>query len=271
MITEQPNLKRKYFSKQTKNKTTSDKISDYKHPNQKMKKTILPLLACAGFVSISNAAPVTWQSGDILLGFHALNTPNSYDLVFDLGNNSAIQSFSSMDISTSMTDVFGSGWATRTDIYWAAAGGASGNKNIVMSQAFDASHATPWVSLGNGNSSVGGSVANAGTRYNSDVASSNFIGNGVKEATSDSTQLWEGYLNNSFGFTGSLNSGTIETLIDTGLDIYALGTVRNGQGTLLNSIAIQGGNIVAIPEPSTYALLGFGALLLVIAYRRKNA
>jgi len=238
-----------------------------------MKKTILTVIMTIGILAIgeTKAAPLTWQSGDVLLGFHALNSPNSYDLLFDLGNNAAIQSFASLDISTEMNAAFGASWATRTDIYWAAAGGASGNKNLVMSKSFDSTHASPWVSLGNGNSSVGGNIAATANRYNGDIVANNVIRNGVLEATSDSTQLWEGYLANSFGFTGSLNSGSTDVIASTGLDLYAISATRNAPGTLLNSIAIQGNSVVAVPEPATYALLGMGALLLVVAYRRKNA
>jgi len=44
---------------------------------------------------------------------------------------------------------------------------------------------------------------------------------------------------------------------------------QNGQNVVLNYNAAPPGE--AIPEPSTYALMGLGALALVIAYRRKRA
>jgi hypothetical protein len=41
--------------------------------------------------------------------------------------------------------------------------------------------------------------------------------------------------------------------------------------TSANENTALGFNVNAIPEPSTYALFGLGALALVVAYRRKVA
>jgi hypothetical protein len=43
---------------------------------------------------------------------------------------------------------------------------------------------------------------------------------------------------------------------------FSLGLGQNGRDVVLN---------YSVPEPSTYALIGLGALALVIAYRRKRA
>ena len=51
------------------------------------------------------------------------------------------------------------------------------------------------------------------------------------------------------------------------LDIYSADSTTSSK---IGGLTVDSsGNISSVPEPSTYALLGFGALLLVIAYRRK--
>jgi hypothetical protein len=106
-------------------------------------------------------------------------------------------------------------------------------------------------------------------------------------SANSSTGSWAGYqyggpgtVYNSQGASAyGFYSGTLETQVGNVLNvntIYDSGTgLNNGYvganiGTL--SLGSDGSvNFNTVPEPSTYALFGFGALLLVIAYRRKTA
>jgi hypothetical protein len=59
--------------------------------------------------------------------------------------------------------------------------------------------------------------------------------------------MFNGQMDNVFVYTGALTGNTISQLATAG-----------NPGAL------------AIPEPSTYALFGLGALALIVAYRRRN-
>ena len=234
-------------------------------------KTKVVLIAATALLAISaaQAAPSNWQSGDILLGFRAFGgTGTDKNVLIDIGTAANLGSLN-VSLGTDLGATFGANWYSRTDIYWGAFG-ADNNKNLWASIA---SGSTPWVGLGNGNSTPKGTLFNAGSRYNSDISYGNYGSVAVLEATSDATQLWEGYLPNNFQFTGSLNNGTFEAATPNNLDIISVlaGTAnRNVSGTVAATIQIDSNGVVsAVPEPSTYALLGFGALLLIVAYRRK--
>jgi hypothetical protein len=59
--------------------------------------------------------------------------------------------------------------------------------------------------------------------------------------------------------------------LDTSRSQYAPDTVRVNLGFRVASVSGIVPESPLIPEPSTYALFGLGALALVIAYRRKTA
>jgi hypothetical protein len=65
---------------------------------------------------------------------------------------------------------------------------------------------------------------------------------------------------------GNFNYGWVQVdVTDSGMT-FGMAAVN----TTLNE-SITAGQITAVPEPSTYALFGLGALALVVAYRRKVA
>jgi hypothetical protein len=234
-----------------------------------MKNKVLALAATTMLaISAAQAAPSNWQSGDILLGFRAFGDPGTAkNVVIDIGSAANLGSLN-VALGTDLGATFGANWYTRTDIYWGAFG-ADNSRNIWASIA---SGSTPWVSLGNGNSTPKSNLFAAGSRYNSDISFSNYGSVAVLEDASDATQLWQSYLENNFAFTGSLNNGTIEATTPNALDIIAVGTTRNTSGTVAATISVDSsGNVTAVPEPSTYALIGTGALLFLVTYRRKTA
>jgi len=83
------------------------------------------------------------------------------------------------------------------------------------------------------------------------------------------------------GFGGILNGAVSKDItIETVLNLYAANnTVDRAAGVITSegapvqfgTISVSNGVVTAVPEPSTYALFGFGALLLIVAYRRVNA
>ena len=78
---------------------------------------------------------------------------------------------------------------------------------------------------------------------------------------------------------GTIGSYGAAGAVDGAIDLYRIlqtttgaspsGTV--GTGTFLTTLTIDSsGNVSAVPEPSTYALLGLGAVVGFIAIRRKR-
>jgi hypothetical protein len=84
-------------------------------------------------------------------------------------------------------------------------------------------------------------------------------------------------------FEAHISSGNVENRLRMGLGYWYNGlrySDNNGFKDLynidgLNGITFtpvtDGADTAAVPEPSTYALFGLGALALVVAYRRKAA
>jgi hypothetical protein len=58
-----------------------------------------------------------------------------------------------------------------------------------------------------------------------------------------------------------------------GIDIqqWAFNGSNYSNQTTIGMVTQSGGVITVVPEPGTYALFGIGALILIVAYRRKTA
>ena len=103
--------------------------------NTKMLNTATKLLlALAGGALVAQSAiagSVTYHDGDLLLGFRASGgTGSSNDLVVDLGQASTLAGYTSQqvlsigNIGADLSSNFGSGWASRSDLFWSVAGTA---------------------------------------------------------------------------------------------------------------------------------------------------
>jgi len=106
------------------------------------------------------------------------------------------------------------------------------------------------------------------------VAQDNFIeyGDGTGIAAYDKSGF-----NGVFGGAISKEITTV-----TAMNLYAAnntldeaatetGGIAGGSPVQFGTISVSGGVVSAVPEPSTYALFGFAALILIVAYRRANA
>jgi hypothetical protein len=83
------------------------------------------------------------------------------------------------------------------------------------------------------------------------------------------------------GFGGILNGPVSKdiTLVTT-QNLYAANNTLDrasgdftsvGEPAQFGTVSVANGVVSVVPEPSTYALIGFGALLLIVAYRRANS
>ena len=212
--------------------------------------------------------------------------------------------FTAANLLTDLSGKFGAGWYTSGNIVWSAMGGfnaasddtgtlgllAANDSNFPpLSNVVLLGRPTTLAQLSNVNpNTLGSDVSlirqNANTPGN--VVASNVPNAWLSLAGYNNTGSWDSfqygtganlYANNSFGSTAfNTIGGSAETAVAYGLaagfyadDNTAGVPTSKDLGTL--NIASDGSvSFTAVPEPSTYALMGFGALLLIIAYRRKS-
>jgi len=156
----------------------------------------------------------------------------------------------------------------------------------VVSAGSSANQYTEYASVASGGTAVAtSSKGAAGPTYsgqygglisglNGDTANGQYLTAGWEQHPStpqdSGVSSWIG--NNASANGGAafqLYNQSLETGIGSNLDIYL---ANNTNSILLDTLQVTGSGslqIVSVPEPATYFLLGFGALVLVIAYRRR--
>ena len=114
-----------------------------------------------------------------------------------------------------------------------------------------------------------------GLNYNNDIATEGGTVGVIMTVgigTDTGTSTWSG--NNPSSTPFGVYNSSIQNIITGNLDLYSVPnsgsatpifSAANGNNLYVNS----SGFIGVVPEPSTYALMALGALVLVIAYRRK--
>jgi hypothetical protein len=251
-----------------------------------MKKTILAAaIALTGMTALSTAqAQLTYTSGDALLFFRATGgTGSDKNIQIDLGDLSAgFNAPFSINLSASNSIVsatYGNNWWTRNDLYW----GVIGSSDTTVSTV---------VGLNGGNTGVltGSTVLTVDALASISGSVGNMYTAGIQGGASQGTVAGHYYSIYGAGYSGSATQedtapvffnqfsgsiGTVAASFQTN-QIWAY-TVQQSDPFAPNAnvqtatASITGGTIAvnAVPEPSTYALMGLGALLLIVAYRRK--
>jgi hypothetical protein len=240
------------------------------------KKLLIALVALVGTSAFSqvHATPVAYTNNDIILAFES--TFENKDLLIDLGQGSAFASalsggsFSSINIYADLTNAFGSDWASNTtnDVQWGLFS-ISTSKTIVYASVAVGGNPLPLKSP-NALSTTATAYSALISGYTTALGNSDYATNGlgVYQNITGSTgkTTWIGNTTTApyFGvYNVSLVNG-----VGGNIDIYGTtGSTSIKEGTLTIG---SDGTISAVPEPSTYALFGFGALLMSIAYRRST-
>ncbi|HEY9156141.1 MAG TPA: PEP-CTERM sorting domain-containing protein [Opitutaceae bacterium] len=270
-----------------------------------MKKFIIAAALSAGLIGSLHAS----AGGDLILGFNATGgTGAGTNLEIDLG---AISNFelgtasgttdivnlldsSAVGVGNTLDSLYGSNWATRSDLTWGVAGtvgnvtstGPNGEpaKTLWLSAAADGSaldgnsSSTPL--LGTANALAGGASQKINTIYANFPGSATTIANTtpgswtVQEGTG--SKVWNSvYARSQFENNTNIagNNGNY-----VASDLYDIAPTLNQAGSFLGTFAINNSGEVtftaagaAIPEPTTYAaFIGLGALGFSIIRRRRQ-
>lgn len=267
-----------------------------------MKKTLLAALAIAGFAVTTGAqAQTNIGSGSSLLYFNKIvEKPESgtvavaNSLVVNLGDLSS-SSFTSFNLglNAALVSAYGANWSTDDTIKWAVFGGFNGDEPAPKS--YGTIYSRPMAStmdlvsvynLSNKTDALyaeanapiyatGSIISNLGVSYktvlieNGTLNSDGFVSNGTGTYAMDLTgfDFWNGTLATYQYQTNSQNI-YFNGLMNAQGDFGDQPSINTGTITLASNGTLS---VNSVPEPSTYALFGFAALILIVAYRRANA
>ncbi|MGV3661860.1 MAG: hypothetical protein ACO1TE_16860 [Prosthecobacter sp.] len=286
-------------------------------------KHLLTMLVMAGISAAAFPAnPATITVGDLLFGFRVTGgTGAGTDLVVRAdpagatgGNGTTFRDASStissvVDVGAELAAVYGSDWATRSDLSWGVVGvrsassataGSAGNGFVPGRSPFVSApqtSSTPGVQSSTGFDLTGGAglrtnTSNAINSINGLFQTTADTGVGAAEAITLSSSLsggWTDQLSDNFDL-GSLveasNAGGIDA---TGLDLYWIlnstsgvqpefsgatpgASLYQGSFQISSSGVISFSPAAAVPEPSRTLFAGLGLAGLLLRRRRaKNA
>jgi hypothetical protein len=238
-------------------------------------------VAIASIVSAN--ATNTFSDSDLLLGISTSTT--SY--VCDLGNISALLSLSSGQSITWTLSVSGisetlgsTDWAdsgTSTVKWGIVAADIAGDRSVWAT----ASTTATVLNLGYSKTSTATtSIGNTDNTYiNADAASTDGASSNVLSAASELSSdaySWISYTKNTASFTNlkscviSLDSSDSSTL---DLYYYDSSATAGTEATLLGTFTLSDDGTLtytAVPEPSTYAMVGMGGLAMLRMFRRRR-
>ena len=238
----------------------------------KLNKTMaVAALLLAAHVGNSQATPASFSAGDVIIGFESASL--NKNLLIDIGQGASVASFTSINAGADLVTAFGSGWYALSDLNWGAFSIATDKHTL-------------WGTVASGNGALTAKSVGAlttplskfngmGANYSNDIATEGgTVGviMSVGTGTDTGTSTWTG--NNPATTPFGAYSISIENGVTGGLDLYSV--PNSGAATAIFSQALgnnlyvnSSGFIGVVPEPSTYALMALGALVLVMAYRRK--
>jgi hypothetical protein len=268
-----------------------------------MKKIIISALLMASLSGVAHAA----SSADILLGFRAAGgTGATTNLEVDLGSISTLKSVvgtvtltnllsTGPDGANGINSIYGSSWATRSDLFWGSTGtvfGSAGPDGELVKTVFGTAQApsstldgtsttTPWTEF----SSTGASAPSAQIQqlYNQFGVFGTVVGSSYQTAN-NTTGSWSvqepgggAIAFKAFNPESTFENTTNITGAFVASDLYELDPGHVGSpSTFLGTLSIfANGNVdfstpVAIPEPSVYAAILGAACLGFVAIRRRK-
>ena len=191
-------------------------------------------------------------------------------LQYNLGNQAFMDSAGrTANISQDLVALYGAGWASDETLRFAVIG-ADGGNNKVWVGINSASTFIPQRASSVSQSEIAGNVGNT-YAYWDVFGTATASGLGVSYSLTDAGAV--GAYVDATGVDGLFGGDyALSSSIIGSNNIYYLqpviGVGNAGQNVGTVSLAADG-TVTVVPEPSTYVLIGCGALMLLIAYRRK--
>jgi hypothetical protein len=252
-------------------------------------KKILTLLALMSGLAVGKAA-TTYNIGgenNLYLGFYSASEVGTKSVLINLGTSADVFNGLSLDLSanTALSGAFGANWFNNSQVYWSLIGydgsyGGYGNfyvgrptiQPLLQTDVLGSTALTEdqyWT--------LSDKVGALTTAHNAGAADLSFItgstGNDHQISVVDNSPVtFSGMADANF----STFTSAVYEQVTGGLSIQqfaydgASSFPTTFDGTFGGVTQING-VVTVVPEPSTYALFGLGALLLTVACRRKVA
>jgi hypothetical protein len=241
----------------------------------------------------AGAALVTFNQGDLLMGFHADGGQGAgQTYVVDIGSAASFRDASGTltltlgDIGADLTAIYGAGWSSRTDLSWGIAGSPSNTATINgdPSRTLYASQAQLTAGVeGDGyqitaqsnRTSASTRMQGLTTVFKTDTATVNSTFATI-QGDSD-VNGWRSYMSGGAAANtpGGIDFGAfsdLEATPGTALGLYRLVDANPASYEGSFSISPSGSlSFTAVPEAASSVLAAAGALALGLRRRRNNA
>lgn len=242
---------------------------------------IFALSALAAFTFGSSA--VAADNYDVILGFRTAATGDN-DLIINLGDFKTSSGFLTGGLlgnfGSALASEFGANWNTRSDLYWGvAAGNTSGTRSVIFGNVNGAGYSSMTsanvsnAAIPVGNLYTASGTLSAGqsmTMLDSLSTSWTFLRSGQADGSGDAvfgvptTKVSNSLFEQTADFASITDKSTVL------MGVTGSGAWISGGSLSFSSNGDVSFSATAVPEPSTYGLMGAGALAAAAYVRRRR-